>query len=323
MNNTAEMFLSCDWGTSSFRLRLVSAATQEVIAEETSDAGIATVFSLWQQQSKADRVSFYLRFLQQTIVSLEQKLNHSLQQVPLIISGMASSTIGMMEIAYKESPFLLDGSDLKIEMLNATPSFPHDIYLISGVKTNDDVMRGEETQLIGSLQNKDLQVTEQIVILPGTHSKHVFVKGNQAVSFQTYMTGEFFDLLSQKSVLSFSVEKGSGFNDEENQKSFGEGVTDSKKHNLLHGSFLVRTAQLFGKFSKQQNFYYLSGLLIGTELREVTDKAGIPITLVGNGSLLSLYREAFRCLLPGKIINVVDGTDAVVRGHSQIFRRLK
>lgn len=126
-------------------------------------------------------------------------------------------------------------------------------------------MRGEETQLIGCISELKNEVDRQIFILPGTHSKHITVKNRQVTSFKTYMTGELFSLLSKNSVLSTAIEKAitSDF------KSFKEGVKHSTKSNLLHSIFRVRTNHLFEIHTKKENFNYLSGLLIGTELLDL------------------------------------------------------
>src|SRR5450432_1404958 len=123
---------------------------------------------------------------------------------------MASSTLGMVELPYKELPFLADGSDLRVETIYANGLFHHDVLLISGARTGDDVMRGEETQLVGCALGAGYatQAGEQVFIFPGTHSKHVVVREGRVIAFKTYMTGEFFELLSKKSILAGDVEAG-------------------------------------------------------------------------------------------------------------------
>jgi 2-dehydro-3-deoxygalactonokinase len=200
-----EKFLSCDWGTSSFRLRLVLTGAN-IIAEENTGQGIATVFDQWKKDSQsADlRFSFYLNVIRQRIRSMEQKLNCSLDGLPLVISGMACSTLGMIDLPYKEVPFSADGSDLVTKFAEAGNNFKHDIFFVSGARTGSDAMRGEETQLAGCLRDEH---GEQLFIFPGTHSKHVIVKNGKVVDLKTFMTGEFFALLSERSILSASVER--------------------------------------------------------------------------------------------------------------------
>lgn len=312
-----DKFLSCDWGTSSFRLRLVQANDLKVIAEENNGQGIADTYKLWQQQNEnsASRLNFYKSVIKNQLQSLGQKLNISLDAIPVILSGMASSTIGMIDLPYKELPFNLDGSDLEVRFLDAKETY-NQFIIISGARTDNDVMRGEETKIVGCISSLADAEQEQLLILPGTHPKHIVIKNNKAVSFKTFMTGEFFDLLSTQSVLSASVKKGGYFNDPANQQSFSDGVKASQTSDLLHASFMVRTNQVLKNVSKQQNFYYLSGLLIGTELKGL--KRNIPIYLVGDAALISYYIAACNALNI-TLSKQIDADFALIKGQQTIF----
>ena len=316
-----ELFLSCDWGTSAFRLRVIKMPELTILAEESTKQGTATTFALWQQQPQKDRLTFYTTILQQHIQALEQKLHMSLDNIPLIISGMASSTIGMIDLPYKDIPFMTNGSDLLVHTVKATDLFLHDMLIISGVKTDSDVMRGEETKIIGSM---NATITgEQLLITPGTHSKHVRVKGNRAVDFRTYMTGEFFALLSQKSVLAASVEEGDTLDIPANRESFKKGISDSLQQNLLHSCFEVRVNNLFDRYTKQQSYYYLSGLLIGTEVKELLPADVATITVVINDVLRPYYQTAFEVLgLSDKMI-IKSADESLIKGQYIIYRQLK
>lgn len=307
-----DKFLSCDWGTTSFRIRLVLCPDLQVLAEETSGEGISSTFNLWKEENLREekRFDFYLSVLKKRIKSLEQKQQHSLKKIPVVISGMASSSIGMMEMPYKSLPFRLNGSDLVAKKIKRTDNFPHDIFIISGIRTEDDVIRGEETQLLGCSSG------DGFFIFPGTHSKHIIVKDGMAVDFKTFMTGEFFDLLTSKSILSSSVNKSKAT--EQFLNVFDKGVKDGQS-NLLHASFLVRTNQLFNKYSKEENFYYLSGLLIGNELRDLNGLINGDIFLIGAKELCSYYDRALQSLMPGKKIAAINADEATIKGQYKIF----
>jgi 2-dehydro-3-deoxygalactonokinase len=317
-----EKFFSCDWGVSSFRLRIVETHSLTIIAEEKSDYGVAKSFELWKQSRKTEevRLAFYLDIIDRHIKILEKKSGTSLDKIPLIISGMASSTIGMIHLPYKEFPFLADGGDLEIKLIETNNNFPHQTAIISGVKSNEDVMRGEETQLAGCFDNGK---EEEVFIFPGTHSKHVLVKNGKAVDVNTYMTGEFFELLSKKSILSVSIEKGEGLLQKKNIQSFEKGVIDSLESNLLHNCFRVRTNDLFGKFTRSENYYYLSGLLVGTEIKELMDNDYVNVTLVSNEMLTPFYETAFNGLNKKKsVLKIQNADEALVHGQFKIFKRL-
>ncbi|MRX47008.1 2-dehydro-3-deoxygalactonokinase [Pedobacter puniceum] len=315
MNN---LFLSCDWGTSSFRLRLIDAYGLNTLAEVSNAEGNAILFQKWKAAG-ADtdrRTDFYLSFLKENIDKISLEFGKSLDGLPIIISGMASSTVGMQELPYKKLPFSLNGADLKVTHFQATKDFSHSFTLVSGVCSDADVIRGEEIQLVGCQPDKRLK--EQVFIIPGTHSKHVFTVDDKAVGFSTYMTGELFSLLSSQSILSTTVEKQGVLTDDENTAAFKQGVLDSFKANLLHAMFWVRTNQLFNKFSKESNYYYLSGLLIGAELKELkgTEKA---ITLLSSGILSESYLLALETLGLGQQVSQKSVDEAIINGHYQLY----
>jgi 2-dehydro-3-deoxygalactonokinase len=320
MVNTKNNFLSCDWGTSAFRLRLIDINNLTTIVETNNNDGTAGTFELWKQNGKHEneRLSFYCSVIQKSIDILEERLKQSLSGIPLIISGMASSTIGMLELPYKELPFHIDASDLKVQIIKATHHFNHDIMLVSGIKSENDVMRGEETQLVGCIN--EINHDERVFILPGTHSKHITVNNGKAIAFKTYMTGEFFNLLSSKSILSVTVEEAGHVMDVRNRQSFEQGVVDSMSLNILHACFLVRTNQLFNKLSKEENYYYLSGLLIGTELGELVHQHKTPITLVTNDVLAPYYQQALRIVKIDENVHTESADKAIVRGQVKIYQ---
>ena len=311
-----EKFLSCDWGTSSFRLRLVDLRTGNpaVLAVLKNDKGIADTFEGWRTTGE-ERISFYRSFLQAAIKKLQRA--SSLSGIPIIISGMASSSIGLKELPYAPLPFDTEGEGLYWETFEATEQYPHQTLLISGVRSAEDVMRGEETQLVGCASSASTPRQEQIFIFPGTHSKHIRIKEGRVVDFSTYMTGEFFALLSKHSILSGSITAGG---EPHTRLGFYQGVAASIHTNLLHQSFLVRTRQLLGRMPKEENYAYLSGLLIGAECNELA-ATGTPITLVSEGALLAHYSRAFKILgIMG--VQTQDLDQAVIRGQAKIARFL-
>ncbi len=312
-------FISCDWGTTTFRLRLVDATAQTVLGEVTTNQGIAETHALWKQEGhdERNRFSFYLSFIENQFARLQEQGTDSLLNLPLIISGMASSNIGMVELPYKELPIAMDGSDLDFKKINATEYFRHDVVLISGVKTFNDVMRGEETQLIGCDVNAD---AEHVYIFPGTHSKHVTVKQQWASDFKTYMTGEFFHLLSTQSILSKSVQEKSHSFTGDSLMSFEDGVAQSIHNNILHNAFLVRTNHVLSNLSKEENYYYLSGLLIGTELNELVHRE-VPLTIVGSETMQKYYVVALKKIGISNV-EIIDADKALVNGHCKVYRLL-
>ena len=318
---TNPRFLSCDWGTTNFRLRLVEGETLHVAAENASEKGIASTFALWKQKNFAEafRFEFYLEIISEAIQQMEQEHSFSLSGVPLIVSGMASAGIGMWELPYKLLPFQMDGSDLVTKLLPASDQFPHQMILISGARSTDDVMRGEEVQLIGSVS--PAENGEKIFIFPGTHSKHVTVCKGIANTIQTHLTGELFHLLCTHSLLSVSVEQNSDIQEADHKVCFKKGVQDAIHMNPLHSFFLVRTNQLFQKMNPKENYHYLSGLLIGLELKELLPKKNTKLILVTNQTLKPFYTTALIELGLDADLELRNADETILLGHYQMYKQ--
>jgi len=356
------MFISCDWGISAFRLRVVGISTPGsaphgggslpvVLTTLSTHAGIAATHAAWEASGlpPIEREAFYREVLEKAIgelagsgqVSVETQGAHGrhregtsdaspldLHGIPVVISGMASSSIGMLDLPYHPLPFDASGADLRPTTLPPTAASPRTLYLLPGVRSADDVMRGEETQLIGC--GAANVPGERVFVFPGTHSKHIIVRNGRAVDFKTYMTGELFGLLARQSILAGSVTAGpaaaAGL-----PAAFYAGVAAARESGLLHNAFLTRTNHLFDKYGKEDNYHFLSGLLIGEELMELlghprengaafSSRSFRPITLVASSPLREAYAAALARLGVGQP-TVIDADEALVAGHCATIAR--
>ncbi|SHE47565.1 2-dehydro-3-deoxygalactonokinase [Fodinibius roseus] len=320
--HTTPFFLSCDWGTSSFRLRLVASDTGSVITAIKDKTGIKEIYKRWTAYGgELSRIDFYQSFLMQKVEELKSTSPVAVDYPPVILSGMASSSIGIKELAYAPLPFELDDPNLNIEMVAATDRFPCDLYLVSGLCSSDDVMRGEETELLGL--HSTLNISEGLFLLAGTHSKHVVVEDRTVISFKTYMTGELFDIISSQSILSASVAE-----DMDSAaapgRDFKKGVEEAQQKNLLHSLFGIRARDLLRDTSdKGSNYDFLSGLLIGTELKEMKPAARTPIILWGSSRLQQYYAAALD-VLGRKVIRpeIKEEEEITSLGQRSILRQI-
>ena len=312
-------FLSCDWGTSSFRLRLVETSSQSILAETISAQGIAATYALWREQDKLERFAFYRIFLMQELSLLENKYGEIPNNAALIISGMAASAAGMYELPYKQLPVKNITAELITHTIPATGSFPHKMIFISGLRSSNDVMRGEETILAGCDVANSTE--EQLSIFPGTHSKHVIIQNGMIKDFKTYMTGEVFQLLSSKSLLASSVEKNEfSF---EHFELFEQGIKDALSGNLLNNIFHVRTNTLLDVLSKTENYMYLSGLVIGEELKSIAKENYLTINIVSSGPLMEFYRKALAEIGLKNKLALIDADKALIQGQHKILEYIQ
>jgi 2-dehydro-3-deoxygalactonokinase len=167
------------------------------------------------------------------------------------------------------------------------------VGIVPGLSTQvrgvPDVMRGEEVQVFGALRLLGQQ--DGVFILPGTHSKWVRVEQECIVSFATFMTGEFYALLRRHSIIGRTLPPEDGPLDE---PAFLRGVLYAREAgSLLHGAFSGRTLALFARLPDAALPSYLSGLVIGEELRaHQLQNSGAHPVLVGAEALTRRYQLA-------------------------------
>jgi len=253
-----------------------------------------------------------------------------LGKAPIVISGMASSSIGWQELPYAQTPWRLDGSNAVARELTPLEwsGGRHRVLLLSGLRTATDVMRGEETQLLGLFQMEGMRplTGRCTVVLPGTHSKHVYVKQGSIVDFRTYLTGELFEVLGRHSILRHSVASDADATSHKS-KSFVEGVELARQVPLSAALFRVRTRQILEGRKPADNRAFMSGILIGGELAELSRAAHMsqPIVLCAAGSLAEAYRGAASVLeLTDRLIQVSDAEAERIAalGQACVTRRL-
>ena len=269
--------ITIDWGTSSLRGARLGASGQ-VLESREFPRGILTVppgqfeavfhelFGDWMQASGA----------------------------LCLISGMAGSRQGWQEAPYCPCP--AGFTELGQHLLWLQPGR---IALVPGLSclgtdalNTPDVMRGEEVQIFGALQMAGRD--SATLVLPGTHSKWVQVQGGRVTDFQTFMTGEVFALMSQQSILGKTLDLSGAFD----EAAFLQGVNQSQQAgSVLHHLFAVRTLGLFERLSATQLPSYLSGLLIGEELRTQTINTDSgAVILIGSNTLTQRYSLALQHL---------------------------
>lgn len=332
MGNMSESFLSCDWGTSRFRLRLIDVGEREIRAERTSNEGVASLLDM----PADDRPRHFAEVLQRHVDQLAGENGLRLEQTPIVISGMASSSIGWRELPYGVVPFSLSGDELPLARLDEEAAVPSQaIVLCSGVRSPDNVMRGEEIEVIGlnALFPELLARADDLwVVLPGTHSKHVRVQQRSIVEFHTHMTGELFHLLAGHSSLRHArdgKDNGGTVPSEQNlaaREAFAEGVDLAGRANVGENLFQVRVRQLLRGNDPSQSRSFLSGLLIGNEVRCLLERSGRRgvLLLCASPELSQSYRAAFDQIASDQEVIVLPA-DEVARlsawGQLQLLRR--
>lgn len=204
-----------------------------------------------------------------------------------LISGMAGSKQGWREAPYCACPAGFDAITAQLEWVEAGR-----IAIVPGLSIErggvPDVMRGEETQIFGALQL--LGLNDARLVLPGTHSKWVTVADNKVTDFSTWMTGEFYALLRQHSLLARMLPETDPAPD---AAAFDQGVAHALAGpGLLNTAFSTRTLSLFNRMATEALPSYLSGLVIGEELKSQQLPRGEPVVVMGAEALTARYEQA-------------------------------
>lgn len=286
------MLIGVDWGTSNCRAFLIGPAG-DVLETRAAPCGILSVRSGGFADAFTDLVGDWLS---------------AYPQAPALLSGMIGSRQGWTEAPYVELPAGAGEIAKKLMLLAlARPAAIVPGLAGPALAGGRDVMRGEETQIVGALDL--LGISDGVLCLPGTHSKWVEVAGGRIVRFATFMTGEIYGVLRAHSILGRLMEDGP-----HDPATFAAGVARAERPGgLLHQLFGVRTEGLFGALAPKSLISFLSGLLIGHEI--VHASMAMPaqsVVLVAAADLADRYAAA----LDRRGIEAirVAGEKAAVRG---------
>ena len=305
MNKLHRPLIAIDWGTSSLRGARFDAQGHK-LDERPFARGILTVpagefpsvldqcFGDWLQDSAA----------------------------LCLLSGMVGSRQGWQEAPYCPCPagFAELGQHLLWLQAGRMAIVPGlSVQHSDGLPANfpiaqHDVVRGEEIQIFGALSLTGLH--DATVVLPGTHSKWAQVEGGHVSRFRSFMTGEVYALLSQHSILARTLPVDAPWHED----TFTQAVLLAQRTpSVLSSIFATRTLALFDTLPAEQHPSFLSGLLIGEELRAMQAHSGGALLLVGNATLTHRYQCALQALgLSSRSL----GDEATWAGHLALAQHL-
>ena len=266
-------WIAIDWGTTNLRGWAMGPAG--ILAEASSDKGMASLKPAEFEAALLDMIGPWLA-------------GHAGAPIPVYACGMVGARQGWIEAPYRAVPC----APVAAGALMAVPV--HDpritVQITAGLKQDKpaDVMRGEETQIAGALAL--FPNFDGAMCLPGTHSKWAQVSAGEVVSFQTFMTGEMFALLSTQSVLRLGM-GGDGWDEVAFDTGVAEGM--ARPERLAASLFRLRAEGLLAGLNGDGARARLSGLLIGAELAAARAYwLGMDVALIGSSKTTPLYVRA-------------------------------
>jgi 2-dehydro-3-deoxygalactonokinase len=285
------VLVALDWGTSNLRAYLMR-ADGAVVETRHAARGILHL------PAPANAGGF-----EQAFAEIAGDWIRSHPKLSVVAGGMVGSAQGWIEAPYARAP--ADVRTLAAHAVRIPSGLGPDVLIAPGVifdppDREPDVMRGEEIKIAGAVAAEPSLGERTWFVLPGTHSKWVFVQEQRIVSFASYMTGEIYAVLREHSILgrlmsTEPVDEGAsarGF------ESGLEAARASSPGDLGHQLFAVRTLGLTGRVPRNALADYLSGLLVGHELvsalaaSRATREPGAPLVLLGDAALCRRYARA-------------------------------
>ncbi|WP_216081996.1 2-dehydro-3-deoxygalactonokinase [Citrobacter sp. MGH 55] len=282
-------YIAIDWGSTNLRAWLYQG--DKCLESRQSEAGVTRL------NGKSPEA-----------VLAEVTQNWRDSATPVVMAGMVGSNVG-----WKIAPYLPVPASFAAIGEQLTP-VGDNVWIIPGLcvlrDDNHNVMRGEETQLLGA---RTLSPSS-VYVMPGTHCKWVQADAEQIHDFRTVMTGELHHLLLQHSLV------GAGLPEQQTSSdAFAAGLArgiDSPA--VLPQLFEVRASHVLGNLPREQVNEFLSGLLIGAEVASMRDFIAHEqtITIVAGASLTSRYQQAFHAM--GRDVSAVPGDTAFQAGIRSI-----
>lgn len=282
-------YIAIDWGSTNLRAWLYQG--EQCLESRQSEAGVTRL------NGKSPEA-----------VLAEVTQNWRDSATPVVMAGMVGSNV-----AWKIAPYLPVPVSFSAIGKQLT-SVGDNIWIVPGLcvsrDDNHNVMRGEETQLLGA---RTLSPSS-VYVTPGTHCKWVQADAQHIHDFRTVMTGELHHLLLNHSLL------GAGLPEQvPSPEAFAAGLDRGiASPDVLPQLFEVRASHVLGNLPREQVSEFLSGLLIGAEVASMREFVGREqaVTIVAGAALTSRYEQAFRAI--GREVSTVSGDTAFQAGIRSI-----
>jgi 2-dehydro-3-deoxygalactonokinase len=271
---SSKVFCVVDWGSSHGRAWFISNGV--VVDELNWNEGILNPETGNKQQY------------------LDMKISHKIfeHNVSTVLAvGMIGSKNGILETHFLSCPVSFE--KWISESQDAGTIGSAHLRIFPGVSTKASpknlpgVMRGEEYELFSTRG----RIEAPVIVLPGTHSKWVWIENGEITNFETYPTGEMFQQWKTSGAISSLLPDSQQIS----KDGFSQGLSlADQSDNVGATLFSLRASHLLGGLAAENLLGVLSGVLIGSEVRSGLSRSDRPqeIAVVGSGVLADLYERA-------------------------------
>lgn len=307
--------IAVDSGTTNLRTRLVNEKDQKIVDVLKSQVGVKDTISKGKSDTLKKRISEDLR-------EILKKNNISQKQIKYIIaSGMITSNLGIYEVPYVTGPATLYdfANNAKIKIMSEFLNIP--CLFIPGLKNpvrqNDiksesineyDVMRGEEVEAYGLINQLNLKGSG-VIVLPGSHTKYVYIDDNMIISSLSTLCGEMIYAISKDTILSSSLSSfDEGLIDAIDKEALLKGFDSARRFGLSRSFYHIRLLQIFNKMNENQRANYFVGSILASDVRtflQLQVKNLNWVVIGGSDPLRKAFGYVFKHI---KINNVIEAS---------------
>ena len=241
----------------------------------------------------------------------------------IIASGMITSENGLCNLAHTTLPagaFELSQNmhhtDIP-EISSIGWSFIRGVKYVGDSIEDTDIIRGEETELMGILDGCG---EDALYILPGSHSKHMAVdKNGKITAFKTMMSGELLAAVINNTILKTST-------DFEHATLIPDQLLAGFDYATVHGInealFKVRILSNVFLNDKESCYSFLLGVILCDEVKAIIKHSAQRIIIGGQQQM----KDALFAILTARsdkdveALSVDDVNNAVARGAIKIYQ---
>ncbi|PLS05652.1 2-dehydro-3-deoxygalactonokinase [Neobacillus cucumis] len=310
--------IAIDSGTTNSRIRLVDEKSNKVIDAIKLSVGVRNTAI----DGNADALKSKIAEGLQGII-LRNKLRSSDIQY-IVATGMITSNLGLYEVKHIEGPAMIEDF-AKASSLQLIEQFYHiPCIFVPGMRNKTehytgkladkidryDVMRGEEVESFGLLNQLGLQ-GKGLILLPGSHTKFVFITDWKIESCYSTLCGEILFAVSRETILSSSLNK--KLITKVEPEYLIAGYQSSEKFGLSRSLYHVRLLDLFEEMDENQRANYFVGAVIAGDIQSIQQHKRLEeldyVVIGGGNPLRKAFVEIFSYL---EIKNVIEATDEQV-----------
>lgn len=245
----------------------------------------------------------------------------------VIACGMITSEFGICDLEHLKAPCGIEELANGLHHTNIAEISSLPFFFVRGVKIEGDtfettdVMRGEETELLGLTNRIEPNC---LYVLPGSHSKLILTDDKGRIErFSTELTGELMSAVAGSTILNQNIDL--NIDVEVDNEYLRMGYLYAKEHGLNAAFFKVRILNSFFGCTRPQIYGFFKGVALCPEIENIKKTGSKKVIVSGKAQLRSPMCYLLTEFSDSEIISVPDeiSDNATAIGMVKIYNAIK